>query len=263
MTIDEELAAIKAVTLDDVKKFYQELYGGSNGQISVVGDFEKDEIQKHLTTLFDSWKSPGKYERISDIYQDIAAENKSLPVPDKPNSVFLAGLNLNIRDDDPDYPALSFGNYILGEASNARLAERIREKEGLSYGTGSYLYASPLDNVGGFGAYAIQAPENITKVEAAFMDELNKAPNEGYTEEELQTAKSGFKETQRLRRTQDRTLAGTLASYLFLNRTFAWDEDFEKKVLALNKEQVKEAMRKHIDPSKISIVKSGDFKASN
>ncbi|HSE39596.1 MAG TPA: insulinase family protein, partial [Acidobacteriota bacterium] len=75
MTIDEEIAAIKAVTLADVKKFYQELYGGSAGQISVVGDFDKDEIQKHLTTLFDSWKSPGKYERIPDVYQDIAAEN--------------------------------------------------------------------------------------------------------------------------------------------------------------------------------------------
>ncbi|HSE39618.1 MAG TPA: insulinase family protein, partial [Acidobacteriota bacterium] len=161
-----------------------------------------------------------------------------------------------------DYPALSFGNYILGEASNARLAERIREKEGLSYGVGSYLYANPLDKSGTFGSYAIQAPENITKVETAFMDELNKALNEGYTEEEMQTAKSGFKESQRLRRTQDRNLAGTLASYLFLNRTFAWDEDFEKKVLALSKEQVKEAMRKHIDPSKISIVKAGDFKES-
>ena len=262
MTLDEQITALKAVTLDDVKKFYGELYGGSAGQIAVVGDFDKDEIQKHLTSLFDSWKSPSPYTRIPDVFQDIPAENKVIPVSDKPNSMFLAGMNLNIRDDDPDYPALSFGNYILGEASNARLHERIREKEGLSYGVGSFLYANPLDRVGAFGAYAIQAPENAVRVETAFIEELKKAIAEGYTDEEIQTAKSGFKESERLRRTQDRDVSSRLASYLFLGRTFAWDEEFEKKVLAVNKQQVQDAMRKYLDPAKISIIKAGDIKGS-
>jgi zinc protease len=261
MTIDEEIAATKAVTLEQVRQFYKEFYGGSTGQISVVGDFDKDEIQKLLTNLFDSWKSPGPYERIPDIYQDIPPENKAIPVSDKPNSIFLAGLNLNIRDDDPDYPALAFGNYILGEASNARLNERIREKEGLSYGVGSYIYANPLDKAGGFGSYAIQAPENVERVENAFMEELKKALTEGYTEEEIQTAKSGYKESERLRRTQDRDVSTRLASYLYLNRTFAWDEEFENKIMALNKQQVQDAMKKHLDPAKITIIKAGDFKA--
>jgi zinc protease len=262
MTIDEEIAATKAVTLEQVRQFYKEFYGGSAGQIAVVGDFDKDEIQKHLTNLFDSWKSPGSYERIPDVYQDIPPENKAIPVSDKPNSIFLAGLNLNIRDDDPDYPALAFGNYILGEASNARLNERIREKEGLSYGVGSYLYANPLDKAGGFGSYAIQAPENVQRVENAFMEELKKALTEGYTEDEIMTAKSGYKESERLRRTQDRDVSVRLASYLFLNRTFAWDEEFENKIMALNKQQVQDAMKRHLDPAKITIVKAGDFKAS-
>lgn len=44
-------------------------------------------------------------------------------------------MNLNLRDDDPDYPALILGNYILGGGFlNSRLATRIRQKEGISYG---------------------------------------------------------------------------------------------------------------------------------
>lgn len=39
-TIDEDIADIKAVTLDDVKKFYKDFYGASNGQLTVVGDFD-------------------------------------------------------------------------------------------------------------------------------------------------------------------------------------------------------------------------------
>ena len=43
-------------------------------------------------------------------------------------------------DDDPDYPALLLANYMFGGGFlNSRLAVRIRQKEGLSYGVGSGL----------------------------------------------------------------------------------------------------------------------------
>lgn len=259
MNLDEEAAATKAVTLDQVKKFYADFYGGSNGQIALVGDFDKDEMQKLLTSLFSDWKSPQPFSRIPDIYQDIPPVDESINVPDKPNSMFMAGMNLNIRDDDPDYPALYFANYMLGDASNSRFHERIREKEGLSYGVGSFLNASPFDKAGTFGAYAIQAPENITKVETAFKEEIAKAAKEGFTEEEMKTSKSGFKESQQLSRVEDRRLAALLASYLYIGRTLAWDADFQKKIDALTLPQVQEALKKYIDLSKLSIYKAGSF----
>jgi zinc protease len=252
MTLDEEAAAVKAVTLDQVKKFYADFYGASNGQIALVGDFDKDEMQKLLATLFDDWKSPQPFSRIPDVYQDIPAANESIDVPDKPNSMFMAGMNLQIRDDDPDY--------MLGDASNSRFHERIREKEGLSYGVGSYLSASPFDRSGGFGAYAIQAPENIAKVETAFKEEIAKAAKEGFTEEEIKTSKSGIRESRQLSRVEDRRLASLLASYLYIGRTLAWDADFQKKIDALTLPQVQDALKKYIDVSKISIYKAGSFK---
>lgn len=260
MTIDEEAAAVKAVTLDQVKKFYADFYGGSYGQIALVGDFDKDEMQKLLVTLFNDWKSPQSFSRIPDVYQDIPAANESIDVADKPNSMFMAGMNLQIRDDDPDYPALYFANYMLGDASNSRFHERIREKEGLSYGVGSYLSASPFDKSGGFGAYAIQAPENIGKVETAFKEEITNAENNGFTEEEMKTSKSGIRESRQLSRVEDRRLASLLASYLYIGRTLAWDVDFQKKIDALTMPQVQDALKKYIDVSKISIYKAGSFK---
>ncbi len=260
MSLDEEAAAVKAVTLDQVKKFYADFYGGTNGQIAIVGDFDKDEMQKFLTSLFNDWKSPKPFTRIPDLYQDIPAADESIEVPDKPNSMFMAGMNLNIRDDDPDYPALYFANYMLGDASNSRFHERIREKEGLSYGVGSFLNASPFDRAGTFGGYAIQAPENISKVETAFKEEITKAAKDGFTEEEMKTSKSGFKESQQLSRVEDRRLASLLASYLYIGRTLKWDADFQKKIEALTQPQVQEALKKYIDLSKLSIYKAGSFK---
>ena len=66
--------------------------------------------------------------------------------PDKENAVYLAGLSMPIKDDNPDYPALLVGNFILGGGGlSSRIADRLRQKDGLSYGAGSMLGASPLD----------------------------------------------------------------------------------------------------------------------
>ncbi|MBL8190452.1 MAG: insulinase family protein, partial [Acidobacteria bacterium] len=160
-TPDEAIADLKAVTLADVKKFYADFYGASNGELAVVGDFDEKEIAKLTNDLFGTWKSKMPYARIGETFRDVAPINRNLEAPDKANAFFIAGQTLNLRDDDPDFPALVLGNYMLGGGFlNSRLAVRIRQKEGLSYGVGSQLQASSLDKNGIFMAFAIYAPQN-------------------------------------------------------------------------------------------------------
>ena len=54
-------------------------------------------------------------------------------------------------------------------------------------------------------------------------------------------------------------LVGSLAHYLFVGRTLAWDVEFEKKVMALDAAQIRAALQRHLVPSKFTIVKAGDF----
>lgn len=259
-TLEEELADTKAVTLDDAKRFYKDFYGASNGQLTVVGDFDAQEISNLTKELFADWKSPQNYARIKQEYRAIPAVNKVFETPDKANAVFVARLNVKLRDDNPDYAALALGNYMLGGGFlNSRLATRIRQKEGLSYGVGSRFSASPLDENGSFFAQAIYAPENADKLEAAFKDEIRKATTEGFTAEEIEAAKSGFLQSQQLSRAQDRELANRLNSYLFLNRTIAFDQTFEEQIKNLTPAQVNAAMKKYITPDSITIIKVGDF----
>ena len=169
-------------------------------------------------------------------------------------------MNVKVRDDNADYPALVLGNYMLGGGFlNSRLATRIRQKEGLSYGVGSQFSASSLDESGTFFANAIYAPENADKLEAAFKDELAKLLKDGFTAEEVTAAKTGLLQGRRLSRAQDRELTGRLNNYLFLNRTIAWDADFDGKLESLTVEQVNAAMRKFMTPENITIIKAGDF----
>jgi len=259
-TMEERLADLKSAKLEDARKFYTDFYGASNAEVAVVGDFDDKAVEKLVGDLFGSWKSPRPYSRLVSGYKEIAPINQSFETPDKANAIFLAGLRLNLRDDDPDYPALVLGNYILGGGIlNSRLSTRIRQKEGLSYGVGSSLSAGSLDRNGGFSANAIYAPQNAVKVETAFKEEIARALKDGFTAEEVATAKSGYLQSRQLSRSQDQELVNRLLSNLFLNRTFAWDADFEKKISAVTPDQILEAMRRYIDPARLTIIKAGDF----
>jgi zinc protease len=262
-TIDEQIEMTKAVTLEDAKKFYADFYGASNGELAVAGDFDSKEIAKLVSELFGSWKSPRAFSRLVSEYKDIAPINQSIETPDKANAMFIAGMQLNIRDDDPDYPALVLGNYILGGGFlNSRLATRLRQKDGLSYGVGSNLSASSLDRIGQFTGTAIYAPQNVARLEAGFKEEIERALKDGFTAQEVEAAKSGYLQSRQVSRAQDRELVGRLSSYAFLNRTLGWDAEFEKKINALTVEQINAAMRRYIDPAKLTIVKAGDFAKS-
>lgn len=259
-TLDETIADIKAATVEDARRFYTDFYGASHGELAVVGDFDNKEIAKLASELFGNWTSPRQFARIESSYNDVASISEVFETPDKANAFFIAGLNLKLRDDDPDYPAMVLGNYMLGGGFlNSRLATRLRQKEGISYGVGSQFTASPLDQAGAFTAFAIYAPQNVARLEAGFKEEIARALKDSFTTEEIAAAKSGYRQSRQVSRAQDPELARTLASYLFLNRTLGRDAEFEKKIGALTPEQINAAMRRYIDLSKMTIIKSGDF----
>jgi zinc protease len=259
-SFDESLASIKALKLEEVKKFHADFYGANNATMSFVGDFDEPAIKALIGELFGNWKSAQPFQRLVSKYTPVAAINENIETPDKANAFFLAGLGMEMRDDNPDYPALILGNYMLGGGFlNSRLATRIRQKEGLSYGVGSQFFAGSLDNVGTFNAYAIYAPENATKLEAAFKEEIQKVITDGFTAEEVAAAKSGWTQGQSVTRAQDNSLANTLNNYQFINRDMKWVESYEKAVNALTVEQINAVMKKYIKPEMISYVKAGDF----
>jgi zinc protease len=258
--IDEHIADLNAVTVDEVKQFYQDFYGVQQAELSVVGDFDASAFKQQIDTLFGNWHGKQGYVRIPSVYKGQSADNQVIATPDKSNAVYLAGMQLQLRDDDADYPALVLGNYMLGGGFlNSRLATRVRQKEGLSYGVGSQFNASPLDRSGVFVVYAIYAPENLSKLDTAIHEELQRAIQQGFTAAELQAAKAGWLQAQQVSRAQDNELSHKLADYQFLNRKLAWDETLEKQVAALTPEQITAALQKHLDVSKLNIIKAGDF----
>ncbi len=259
-TPEEQIELVQAVTLDQVKRFYADFYGASSGEIAIVGDVDPKQVQALTAELFGDWKSAKPYTRIPSVWRETQPFHEKLETPDKESAVLAMGLRVPVRDDDPEYPALVLGNFMTGGGFlNSRLAVRIRQKEGLSYGVGSMFFASAWDKDAYFGGRAIYAPQNSERLVKAFDEEMTAIAQKGFSAQEVADAKSGWLQQRTVSRSNDGELARNLGQRAFQNRTLAWDADQEKKVAALTPEQINAAMKKYIDPAKICKVEAGDF----
>jgi zinc protease len=258
-TLEERTERTRAATLDEARRCHLDLVGASHSELVVVGDFDPNEVAALAERLFGDWKNPAPYARIPQRHFQVEPVDRTIETPDKANAVYRAGLNLRLRDDHPDFPALVLGNYLLGGTSDARLPRRIREKEGLSYSVGSWLSASAQDEVGEFGVYAIYAPQNRARLEQAVREEIARALAEGFGKDEFENARKGLLEARKVARNTDSALAARLLSYAAVGRTFEWDRALENRIAALTPEDVRDALRRHVRVDGISTVKAGDF----
>lgn len=258
----ERLALVEGLQRGDLQAFHRDFYGmGAGTTIAVVGDVDAEAVRTQLEGLFGEWHLPTPFVRIETPYVARDAAHARLPTPDKANATLVARQSLRMHQDHADYPALLIGNYILGGGGmKSRLGDRIRQREGLSYGVGSNFAASVFDDAGMFGVSAIAAPENMAKVETALREELQRIRSEGITRAELDDALDGMLRARRTSRANDPELVGILDSNLYIGRDMAYSAAFEEKLRALTPEDVRAAMERHLQPEALSVFIGGDFK---
>lgn len=260
-SIEESRAELEKANLDEVKKLYREQLSAAVGEIAIVGDFDPDAALAAIRDVVKDWKSSTPYERIERAAKkDLTGSKEDILTPDKDNAVFIAGLSFPLDDESPDEMALEVGNFILGGgALSSRLGDRIRQKEGLSYGVNSSVSVPARGDDARFTISAITNPGNIDAVEKAALEELKRFIQSGPSEEELAAAKTAWLEARKTGRSSDGTIVAQLVSNLELGRTMARVAADEKRVAELTPQQIQDAFRRHVDPDKLVIIRAGDF----
>jgi zinc protease len=258
-TPQEQIAELQKLTLEDVKKFHAQVYGASNGEFVVLGQFDQAAVQKAAADLLGNWNTPASYQRLASRYKKAEPINRKIETPDKENAQFEAGLRIQMSEDHPDYPAMVLANYMFGGSITARMPDRIRNREGLSYGASS-RFSVPTDGDSALFSTTVSSnPANTPKVEASFKDELVKTLKSGFSADEVAAAKKAYLDQRRVGRSQDAALIRLLAAHEQNGRTMKWDEQVEARIQALTPDQISATFRRHVDPAAISIVKAGDF----
>jgi zinc protease len=261
-TREDQLAEMKKVTLADVKKFHDQFYGANYGVFAAVGPVDAEAVKKVAAELLGNWNTAMAYKPIVAPFKKAAAVNTKIDTPDKANAQFEAGVRVQLSETDPDYPAMLLAGYMFGGPITSRVSDRIRNREGLSYGANARI-AVPIEGDSSLLSGTVSLnPGNGPKVEASFKDELAKTLKEGFTDAEVAKAKQAYLDARMVARSSDAGLLSTLAAHEQRGRTMKWDDDLEAKIRSLTAAQINAAFRKHVDPSALSIVKAGDWKAA-
>jgi zinc protease len=261
-TREEQLAELQKAKLDDARRFHDQFYGANYGVFAVVGPVAPADVQKAATELLGAWNTTKAYKPLITPFKKAAPINEKIETPDKANAQFLTGERFQLSQNDPDYPALVLASYMFGEPITSRISDRIRNREGLSYGANARITVPAEGDSALLTGTVSLNPGVGPKVEASFIEELKKAYQDGFTAAEVAQAKKAYMDARLVGRSTDGALLNLIALHEQLNRPFTWDADLEARLQALTVEQINAAFRKHIDPAALSIVKAGDFKAS-
>ncbi|MDZ7792022.1 MAG: insulinase family protein [Xanthomonadales bacterium] len=226
-----------------------------------MGDFDPDEYARVSSNRCSATSSPKitfeRYERAFHRAEPAALE---VQMDDKANAGLLGQLTIEMSDKHPDYPAMKLASHLLGGGFlSSRLANRIRDEEGLSYGVGGGFNASSIDKRGSFYTYAMYAPQNRDELVDVLFEELNKAVDEGFDEEEVAEGRRGYLRQLELMRSNDAQLINLLGNNLYLDRDMFHQAEFEQKVAELSADDVTQAVREHLDPELLSYAVAGDF----
>ncbi len=259
-SIAARIEAAQKVALEDVKAFHAELWGGSRGQIAVVGDFEPGEVEPLVRELFSGWHSKAPYAPVVRDFRPVSPTRIFRDVPETESASLRARIALDLRDDDDDFLPLMVADIIFGGGAGMsnRVMDRVRQREGLSYSAGSQLEAAYRGRASAWTVYGSFAPANAARFEIAVREELARLLKDGITPKELDDAVGGLLQDGVVERSQDNALSSRWVTLLDAGRDFSFVRAREERLRKLTVDEVMAAVRRHLDPARMTVVVAGD-----
>ena len=261
MDLDEQEAMIRNMNRDALAEFWDSHIGFQGAIATAVGNVNSAAVAARLNELFGGWEAAVAYQPAPRGYHPVAARQEWLDTPDKANGVLYAALPVALNMRNADYPALAIATRIFGGGGlSNRLIERLRQKEGWSYGAGGGMNASSRkgDDRGVLFVQAIAAPENLEKVRVGALEELHRALDDGFTAEELEDAVDGAISGDLNSWSSDGALGGILRSGAEYGLDAHWYGDLHEQYRALTLDQVNETFRKYYRADDFLIFIGGD-----
>ena len=261
MDLDEQETMIRNMNRDAVEEFWTTHVGFEGAIATAVGNIDSAALAARLNELLGDWKADVALVPVPSRHHAVGPQDVWLDTPDKANGIVAAALPIPINVRDADYPALVIGTHIFGGSPlSNRLIDRLRQREGWSYGASGVMNASiPLgDTSGSLLIQAIAAPENLPKVKVGALEELERAVEYGFTAEELQDAVEGVIAGDLNSWSSDAALVQILQSGAAHGLDAKWYRALHDRYRELSLKEANETFRKYYRPDDFLIFIAGD-----
>jgi zinc protease len=248
--------ALRAITRDDLVAFHQAHYKPSNALIVVAGDVNPAEVTAQLEKHLGAWTGTGparpKFTPAPAIAQrEIVLVNK----PGAVQAAFRIGHTI-VPATNPDWPALSVAQYILGGGSNGWLFANLREKKGFTYG--AYAQGSQRLDPGFFMMYGDVRNEVADSAFELFIDLGKKLRNEPVSASELELAKSYLTGNFPLTIETPQQIASQVAQARLLGQPADHVQTWRTRLAAVTAADVQRVAKQYYNPENALVVVSGD-----
>ncbi|HXW51126.1 MAG TPA: pitrilysin family protein, partial [Candidatus Acidoferrales bacterium] len=248
---------VTALSLDDVKAYFQTVFRPDLTTIVIIGDVTPDQAQASVAKWFGAWTATGpapttELPSVPDNSPSAVNVPNAASVQD---SVTLAE-TVDISRNDPDYYAMVVGDHVLGGGFYAtRLYRDIRQQAGLAYTVSNDLNVGKLRSL-----YSVSYgcdPQNVGKVKDIVVRDLKDMQTAPVSANELLLAKALLLHEIPLRESSEDSIADGL-----LERTIAGLplNDLElsaQKYVTVTAAQVQAAFAKWIRPDGFAQITQG------
>lgn len=259
--------SLAGIGVADMKRLYARLITPCRAKVSIVGAVTRAQADQLVSELFSRLAqaaSPGAGCPALAAVPEIAPLGQSVERRigfDSAQAHVLLG-QPGYKRDDPDFFALTVGNYILGGGGFvSRLTAEVREKRGLSYSV--YSYFSPGLHAGAFTLGLQTRPDQATQALAVSREVLARFVQDGPTQGELEAAKSNLIGGFALLIDSNRKLLGNLSNIAWnrlpLNYLDTWTQQIDKVTLA----DIRAAFARKLQPEHMVVVVVGATPAAN
>jgi zinc protease len=248
-------ATVEAITLDDLKAFYEAYFSPSISNVNVVGKISQDQVLQSLKKLETNWKAK---EVTIPTYPIANTRDKSslyfVDIPNAKQSVINIGYIGLARTDANFYPA-EVMNYKLGGSFSGNVNLILREEKGYTYGARTNFsgYKTP----GTFTASSSVRTNTTGESVQIFKDEIAKYKN-GISQEDLDFTKNALIKSNARRFETQYSLLGMLQEISTYKLPVNYIENEEKVVNEMTLAQHKALANTYLDESKMLYLVVGD-----
>ena len=247
---------LRDIELNDVRDFYEQHFVSRNSILVVCGDVQPEEAQSLAQSAFNQFRSGPEQ----------TPETLKMPVRNAPSGAHLERdtqrtyMLLGVPTvglSHPDRSALKIIELILGMGASGRLYQRLRENLGVVYNVNAV--SSVYEDCGYLAIYAVCAPENLTVVQDAILDEWVDIQENGITEKALNAAKGNYAGTLARRFETNLSVAGIFGIEGLLHQI----ESFKAAIARINgvrREGVQKAAQKYLNEDGYVIATVGKAK---
>ncbi len=246
--------SVASISRDDMCKYLETQYVGSNTVIAIAGNIEHQEVVDQITgslgSLHDGKILPMFPHEKKVLSKRVALEHR--PTEQAHLAIGLAGF----ANDDPDRHALSIMSVILGETMSSRLFEEVREQRGLAYDihSGAHFYS----NCGAFVVESGIDPNRVDEAIPVILKELGKM-RDGVTEAEWTQALQLTKGRMMLRMEESRAVSSFLGIQELIRGEVQSVDEVIANISSVTQEDIKRAANRVIKSENLVLAIVGPF----